>query len=159
MEAGVEKIPRADKELLIRAGNLPDDTKENRRIRKEAIADARLALRCKKAAAKYYPEGIRAFDEDKLNRLYAKEKALTEKKAVLLKDRGGKAEIKAVSAELTAVSGEIKSMQAEYRRYMESTKVYHDAKKLLTQADNYSKFSELDLRYEEFARMKTEKTE
>ena len=159
VEAGVEKIPRADKELLIRAGNLPDDTKENRRIRKEAIADARLALRCKKAAAKYYPEGIRAFDEDKLNRLYAKEKALTEKKAVLLKDRGGKAEIKAVSAELTAVSGEIKSMQAEYRRYMESTKVYHDAKKLLTQADNYSKFSELDLRYEEFARMKTEKTE
>ena len=32
---------------------------------------------------------------------------------------------------------------------MESTKVFHEAKKRLSQAENYAKFSELDLRYSE----------
>ena len=53
--------------------------------------------------------------------------------------------------ELDAASKEIRSMHDEYQRYMESTKVFHEAKKLLTQADNYARFGELDLRYSALA--------
>ncbi len=154
-DAGLERSASASREQLARAKALPDDTKENRKIRKEAVADARLALRCQKAAAKYYPDGIAPFDEERLNRLYFEEKTLTEKKAALLKEKGGKEEIKAVSAELDAVSKAIRSMHDEYQRYMESTKVFHEAKKLLAQADNYARFGELDLRYTALAQTQT----
>lgn len=148
-DMGIAGIPSMTGEQLNLAKALPDDTKENRRIRKEAIADAKLALRCKKAAAKYFPDGIPAFEEETLDRLYKEEKSLTEKKAALLKEEGSKEEIKAVSAGLNRVSKEIRNLHGEYQRYMESTKVFHEAKKRLSQAENYAKFSELDLRYSE----------
>ena len=85
-DMGIAGIPSMTGEQLNLAKALPDDTKENRRIRKEAIADAKLALRCKKAAAKYFPDGIPAFEEETLDRLYKEEKSLTEKKAALLKE-------------------------------------------------------------------------
>ena len=148
-DMGVSGILSITGEQLLRAKALPDDTKENRQIRKTAIADAKLALRSKKAAAKYFPDGISVFEEETLDRLYKEEITLTEKKAALLKEKGRKEEIKAVSDDLNRISKEIKNMHGEYRRYMESTKVFHEAKKLLSQAENYAKFSELDLRYSE----------
>jgi NADH dehydrogenase/NADH:ubiquinone oxidoreductase subunit G len=145
--AGVQNIPNVSTALLAEAKALPNDTKENRAIRKDAVSGARLALRCKKAAAKYYPNGIAPFDEVRLNRLYADEQRLTEKKAALLREKGGKAQTAEISAELGRIAAEIKAMHAEYGRYMESTKVFHDAKKLIAQAENYARFGELDQRY------------
>ena len=108
------------------------------------MADARLALRCKKAALKFYPDGIAPFDEARLNDLYYTEKTLQEKKAALLREKADKREIADVSARLDAAAAEIKALQEEYRRYAESTKAYHEAKKYLTQAANYARFGELD---------------
>ena len=43
---------------------LPNGTKEEREERKQAIADARLALRSRKAAEKYFPQGLTQVQED-----------------------------------------------------------------------------------------------
>ena len=147
-EKGLEGILRIDDGILAKARSMPADTPEQRRIRKEAIADAGLAKRSKKAAEKYYPGGVTEFDEDALSMLYEKEKALTERKAELLKKKADKAELKAVSDGLRAITDEIKASHENYRRYTESTKVFREAVKYITQAENYSRFGELDSLYE-----------
>ncbi len=143
-ERGIEGILHTDEALLTEAMALPAGTPEEKLIRKEAVADARLALRCKKSAQKYYPNGIAPFDEARLNDLYYTEKTLQEKKAALLREKADKREIADVSARLDAAAADIKAQQEEYRRYAESTKAYHEAKKYLAQAENYARFGELD---------------
>ena len=145
---GIAGISAADASVLEKAQALPADSPDDRLIRKEAIADAKLTLRCKKAALKYYPDGIEAFDEAALNALYAEETALGEQKAALLKAKAGKQEVAAVSAQLRDVGQKIKTKHEEYQHFMESTKVYHDAQKYITQAKNYARFGELDDAYD-----------
>ncbi len=145
--AGINGISNMSKHQLEKAKNLPKNTKEEKVIRKEAIADAKLANRCKKAAQKYYTDGIRPFDEDKLNALYEKEKELTERKSALLKAKGEKDEIAELSSKLKSFSKEIKLMQQEYQHFSESTKVYFEAKKYIEQAENYARFGEIDTMY------------
>ena len=58
--------------------------------------------------------------------------------------RSAKKEISDISAALKTVSVQIKALQQEYQHYNESTKVYHDAVKYITQAQNYERFGELD---------------
>ena len=143
-EQGLAGVPKTSDEAVARAKALPADTPERRLIRREAIADAGLALRCKKAAAKYYPNGIVPFDEKGLNALYVEEKALEEKKAALLKEKADKTEVAAITAEIRANARKIKEKHEEYQRFMESAKVVREARKFLTQAENYSRFGELD---------------
>ncbi len=148
VRGGFGGIPAADGGLVEAAKALPNGTPEERAVRKEAVADARLALRCKKAAQKYYPGGIVEFDEDALKALYQTEKELGERKAALLKNRAAKTELAEVSAELGRTAKKIKAMHEEYRHYAESTKVYHEAKKYIAQAGNYARFGELDSAFE-----------
>ena len=145
---GIGGVAGTEADVLAAARALPAATPDERLIRKEAIADAKLALRCKKAALKYYPQGITAFDEGALNALYEKEKTLGEKKAALLKEKAGRREIAAVAAQLQAVEREIKTAHEEYQHFMESTKVVHEAQKFITQAKNYARFGELDSAYD-----------
>ena len=147
-ETGIEGVEKTDAGVLAAATALPSDTHQDRLIRKEAIADARLALRCKKAAAKYYPDGIREFDEARLTDLYETEKSLQEQKAALLKQKADKREIADLSAKLREAAAAIKALQEEYQHYLESTKVLHEAKKYVAQADNYARFGELDDMYQ-----------
>ncbi|MBR5409583.1 MAG: MFS transporter [Clostridia bacterium] len=143
-EAGIEGVDKTEPGVLNEAKLLPSGTPQEKLIRKEAIADAKLALRCKKAAAKYYPDGVTPFDEEKLNDLFEREKSLQEEKAALLKQKAGKEEISSVSAQLREAARNIKALQEEYQHYLESTKVWHEAKKYVTQAENYERFGELD---------------
>ncbi|MBO4342051.1 MAG: MFS transporter, partial [Clostridia bacterium] len=113
IEAGVAGIPGVTADALAAAKALPKGTKDEREIRKQEIADAKLALRCKKAALKYYAGNIPEFNEEKLNSLYEEEKALTEKKSALLKSKSGKDEIAAVSEHLSETSKAIKEMHTE----------------------------------------------
>lgn len=149
--AGIAGIEATDPGILAAARALPNDTPQARQIRKDAVADAKLALRCKKAATKYYPGGITAFDEARLNALYETEEALQAQKAGLLKQKADRREIAAVSAKLRETGAAVKAAQEEYRRYLESTKVWHEAKKYLAQAENYARFGELDEIYQSAA--------
>ncbi|MCR5150722.1 MAG: MFS transporter [Clostridiales bacterium] len=140
--AGVEGIFDISNSILEEAKSLPSGTNQERLIRKEKIASAKLALRCKKAALKYYPDGLTVFDETQLNELYEEEKSLAEKKNALLREKAVKAKINGVIASQKAVTRNIKTQQKKYQQYLESTKILRDAQKNIKQAENYKKFAE-----------------
>lgn len=145
---GVAGVTEASETALREARALPASNPEERAARKEAVADAKLELRCRKAALKYYPQGLEAFDEHTLSAMYEREKALGEEKAALLKSKAEAAKIAAVNAELKTLSRGIKETQQTYQKYMECTKALRDAQKYLTQAQNYARFGELDSRFD-----------
>ena len=149
-EAGLPGIAKASEDDLLAAKALPNETKEERHIRKQAVEDAKLALRCRKAALAYYPDGVPAFDEAKLQTLYEKEAALAEEKRSLL-SLGERAKLKTVSAEQKALTKQIKAATLEHQHFAESTKVLTEANKFLTQAACYEKFGELHSRYQQVA--------
>ncbi len=144
---GVEGIAMLTYESVARAKALPNTTKEERAIRKEAIADAQLGMRSQKAMAKYYPNGIVMFDENELNSLYDYETQLAQQKSKHLKEKADKSQIKAITDEQNAVATKIKKLSQEHQNFVESTKVYFEAKKFIEQAENYARFGELDTKY------------
>ena len=146
---GLEGIISITPESVENARSLPAATPEEREIRKNAIADAKLGLRSCKAMAKYYPDGIKEFDEAEFDALCIKENELAEKKTAMLKEKASKTEIAKISAEQAEVSKRIKEMNEEHQHFVQSTSVYHKAKKYIEQAENYAKFGELDSIYSE----------
>ena len=146
---GIEGIISITPESVENARAMPAATPEEREIRKNAIADAKLGLRSCKAMAKYYPDGIKEFDEAEFDALCIKENELAEKKTAMLKEKAPKMEIAKISAEQAEVSKRIKEMNEEHQHFVQSTSVYHKAKKYIEQAENYAKFGELDSIYSE----------
>ena len=146
---GIEGIISITSESLEKAKALPSGTREEKEIRKNAIADAKLGLRSRKAMAKYYPDGIREFDEAEFDALCIKENELAQEKTDLLKAKAPKDEIKKISAEQAEVSGRINALNEEHQQFVRSTSVYHKAKKFIEQAENYARFGELDTKYSE----------
>lgn len=146
---GLSGIAKTSEDALAAALAMPTETKEERAIRKQAVSDAKLGLRCRKAAISYYPDGVPSFDEQKLDALYEKEAALAEEKRNLLSSGKNRAKLKTVSAEQKTLAKEIKAATVEHRHFAESTKVVTEAKKYLTQAACYEKFGELHSRYQE----------
>lgn len=157
VEKGIYGIADADDSILQMAIELPANTKEEKQLKKEAVADAKSVIRCKKETLKRYPEGITVFDEDEFNKAYDANKQLSEKKVELMKqisaakkEKSGdlaslNAELKQISAELSKNAAEIAVMDKEYERYAICTKAYNDSVKLLKQAANYAKFRELEV--------------
>ncbi len=146
---GIEGIVSLTQEDLEKAKAMPAATHSERAARKQAVADAKLGLRSKKACMKYYPEGIKAFDVDALHAMEKEENELDEKKAQMLREKAGKDEIAAVAARQKEILARIKEQTQEYQRFIESTMVYSEAKKYITQAENYARFGELDSLYSE----------
>jgi hypothetical protein len=145
---GTNGILSFSEDTLVSAKALPKGTKEERALRKAAVADAKLGLRSKKAALRYYPNGIAAFDADGFRRLEEEEKALAERKAALLKAKAGKDEIAEADSRHRDVLRQIEALETEYQHYSESTKAYTEAKKYVTQAENYARFGELAEKYQ-----------
>ena len=145
---GTNGILSITEDSLSAAKALPGGTKEERALRKEAVADAKLGLRSKKAALRYYPNGIAEFDAEGFRRLEEEEKALAERKASLLKAKAGKDEIAEADRRHKDALRQIEALETEYQHYSESTKVYTEAKKYVTQAENYARFGELAEKYQ-----------
>ncbi len=131
-----------DRRVLDYAKALPAGTQTEREIRRQAIADARLALRSLKAAKKYYPDGIKTFDAELFDRLCARENELEQTKTELLRQKAPKDEIKRLSLEQAQTEKKIKAMTLEHQRYADSVKAYTDAEKYVSQAENYARFGQ-----------------
>ncbi len=144
---GIEGIISITADSVETAKALPAGTPEEKEIRKNAVADAKLGLRSCKAMAKFYPDGIKEFDEAEFDALCIKENELAEKKTAMLKEKAPKDEIKKISAEQAEVSKRINELNEEHQHFVQSTGVYHKAKKYIEQAENYAKFGELDSKY------------
>ena len=149
VERGLSGICSVTQQALLDAKALPDGTKEEREERKQAIADARLALRSRKAAEKYFPQGLTQVQEDELHALYEKEASLNEQRRALLANGGAKSELKQLSAQQKELNKQIKAATVRYQHFTESAKVYTEAKKYLAQAACYEKFGALHSRMQE----------
>ncbi len=158
--AGLEGIKNASPEELKAAKALKADTSEAKQIRKDAVENAKLRLRCKKAAEKYYPNGVEEFNLAELEAIYEKENELTGKRIELAKeisaDKKAHKNVSAKKTKLAALTKEIEELSAvakkgakQHDNYLSAAKALLDARKLIVQAENYTHFEEIDSMYDE----------
>ncbi|MCR5523911.1 MAG: MFS transporter [Clostridia bacterium] len=156
---GIDGIISITPETLAAARALPQGTADERLIRKDAIEDAKLALRSRKARIRYYGETVTPFDEQGYQMLLAEESDLEKKKRDLLIAGANREEIRRISAQQKEVDTKIKLQAKEYQQFEESVKIYSKSKKLCSQAENYAKFGELLTRYDELSAQKDGETD
>lgn len=165
--AGLDGIASDDmkqlKAELKQVKALPKATEEEKEIRKYKMNFCRTRVTSKKYYNKYYGETSKQFivpDDTKLNELYQAEEQLCEKEDALYKklyeakERKNKAEAKKINQEIASVKEEIKKINKSINEeqnhrlsYTRSAKPYLDARKLLSQAENYTHFEEIRERY------------
>lgn len=165
----IEKV----KAELAAAKALTKETEEKKAIRTYEIEIAKKKISAKKAYDKYFGS-VKEFvepDMEALTALFDKEDALDAKLAELAKEkslarkekdddkvREYAAEIKKLKAESKVLEAESKAMQDEFAKFNRAAKPYNDAKKLLTQEENFKHFDEIAALYDE-AKAKAEEEE
>lgn len=126
--AGIEGIRSADASILAAAKALPKSTHEEREIRSDACAVARLTLNCKKYMRKYY--GDRPVTEPD-EAVYLAAEAMPESS---LQQRIAKKKA-------------IKAFVNEKSQYVRSVKVLLDAKRMLIEKENFAHLDEIREKY------------
>ncbi len=160
--AGYEAIYDYAVSGIREAKALPARTPEEKEYKKTAVSTAKNFVYAKKAAAKYFPNGIKEFDTSIFETLFDKEDKLAEdleatyKKLYAARDRKDKPAVekymqtvKSIRAEQKNVENEIKKATNDNSVYNRAAKPYINAKKLLTQSENYAKFDEIAAMYDE----------
>lgn len=160
--AGYEYIYSFDSSALTQAKLLPKGNEQEKAYRKAEIQRARDTLYAKRVACKYFPDGIVEFDASVFEKLFANEDDLAEKVEAKYQDlyaaRDQKdrdaiaritAELKGLKAEQKRVEKELKAATDANSLYNRAAKPYIDAKKLLTQQENYSHFEEIAAMYDD----------
>lgn len=162
VEMGYDFIYNFDPQAVKRAKALPKATEKEKAYRKAEIQRARDAVFARRTALRKFPDGIQEFDVSVFESLFAREDALNEKIESLYKAyydakkqknqaevNSLKADIKAAKAEKKALDAEIKKAGDENALYTRAAKPYIEAKKLLTQAENYGRFEEIAAMYDD----------
>ena len=162
VEMGYDFIYNFDPQAVKRAKALPKATEKEKAYRKAEIQRARDAVFARRTALRKFPDGIQEFDVSVFESLFAREDALNEKIESLYKAyydakkqknqaevNSLKADIKAAKAEKKVLDAEIKKAGDENALYTRAAKPYIDAKKLLTQAENYDRFEEIAAMYDD----------
>ena len=172
--AGLDHIRNLDlasaRKELAAAKAMPQGNEDEKQLRKFKTQFAKKNISAKKAFDKYYGTVNDFIEPDmaELTALFDKEDAIEEEifELVSLQNTAKKAGEKALVGEYKA---KIKSLQAEKKQVQKDEKVfmdelakfgraaapYNDAKKLLTQQENYSHFDEIAALYDE-AKLKAE---
>ncbi len=143
---------------------MPKETEMEKNRRRAALGLISDLKTARKAAAKYYPDGIVEFDVSRFEKLFkaedrAQEKFIkTAKKLKLAKARGSAGEIKkyneklkAIKKEKLAIAKQIKVATNDNSVYHRAAKPYLDAVKTVRQAENYSRLDEIKMLYEKAA--------
>ncbi len=166
--AGLDGVLATDiseaKAELASAKAMSKTTKEEKDIRKAAIEIAQNRISAVKAVKKYYSNGEK-FEEpdysvleksyDNEDALEAELKALNNSLRDIRKSNGkeayaeAKAKAKELKAELKAARDESKKISDEFANFSRAAKPFNEAKKLLTQSENYEKLDEIAAVYEE----------
>lgn len=154
----------AVKKELKAAKAMPKTTREEKDYRKFDIELCKKKISARKYYDKYYGtvEIFTEPDMEKLTSLFDREDELeaqifelTEEKTAARKEKDKeaenalKAQIKQINAEKKEVQKASKEMMDEFARFNRAAKPYNDAKKLLTQQENYSHFDEIAALYDE----------
>lgn len=158
---------------LQKAKALPKNTEQEKEFRKFEIDLAKKKISAKKAFDKYYGSLNKFVEPDmaELTSLFNEEDAcdvkifeLTEEAALAKKEDDKetaaklKAEIKSLTTQKKELQKKEKVIMDEFAQFNRAAKPYNDAKKLLTQRENYSHFEEIAALYDE-AKIKAEEEE
>lgn len=125
---GYSAIYNADKTIMKSAKAMPKTTAEEREIRNDAITYARLLLNCKKQINKHFPDGtIKEPDGSKLEKAEnMPEKTLSQR---------------------IAKKKAIRKCVNEKSKYVRSAKVMIDAKRMMTEKENFTHIEEIREKY------------
>jgi Na+/melibiose symporter-like transporter len=162
-EKGIEYIKTVDyaqvRNELAAAKKLPKNTPEEREFREFKLELYRSMVSAHKAYKKYYGTSyeITAPDMEAFTALFDKEDEL-DNRIFEANKSGRKAEAKALVSEKKQVQKESKALMDEFAKFNRAAKPYNDAKKFLTQQENYSHFDEIAAMYDE-AKLKAEAEE
>lgn len=160
--AGLSNLVNVEPEVLHTAKALPKNTEEEKLYRKAAIEEARNRLTSKKIILKHFPNGIVEFDASIFDQLFEKEDRLELElenayKALFTakesKDseaiKQAKRNVQKAKLARARVRSEIKEATDKNSLYHRAAKPWLEAKKLLTQEENYKHYDEIAAMYEE----------
>lgn len=149
-------------EVLARAKAMPKKTKVEKEERSAAITSAKNRIYSKKVIETKHNGKIEEFDVSVFESLFEREDKNLEARTALeeqiyaakkAKDQAKVAELKAQVAQLKAekkiIDEDIKKATDQNSYYNRLAKPYVDAKKLITQAENYTHYEEIKAMYEE----------
>lgn len=160
---GILKLNIDDvKAELEKAKAMPKETDDEKAVRKAAIELAKNKISAIKAVKKYYSD-VQKLEQPsfkKLEESFEREDALSaEIKNVntaiadMKKSGNGdvnaaKEKVKKLKAEYNEAKANSKALQDEFANFNRAAKPYNEAKKLLTQSENYQKLDEISAIYE-----------
>lgn len=149
-------------EVLARAKAMPKNTKVEKEERSAAITSAKNRIYSKRVIEEKHGGKIEEFDVSIFESLFEREDKNLEDRTALEeqiytakkeKDSARVAELKAKVEELKAekkvIDADIKKATDENSYYNRLAKPYVDAKKMITQAENYTHYEEIKSMYEE----------
>ena len=148
-------------EVLKQARSMPKTDKEAKKERTAAIESAKNRIYSKKEIESKHDGRIEPFDVSVFESMFEREdnnlaaRTELEEKISAAKKRKDSAEVAALKAQLQRLKAEKKVIDAEIKKatdensyYNKLAKPYIDAKKLLTQAENYRHYEEIKEHYE-----------
>ncbi|MCR4563207.1 MAG: MFS transporter [Clostridiales bacterium] len=174
-EFGIEKLDRA--KAIVDSGlngyldsftvtkaeakALPKATEFQKERRRDALIQISNIKAARKAMKKYYPDGVTVFDssifetlfkaeDDANNELFATANALK-----TARENGDKASVNALKSKMkeiqlkqAKIKGEIKKATNENSLYYRAAKPFIDAKRIISQCENYKHFEEIEKLYD-----------
>ena len=159
---GLQGIFSVSSTVLKDAKALPKSTAEEKLIRDDAIETAKNMKLGKKCALRSFPNGIPEYDSSIFSVLFDKANALElelsnlYKEKYIAKDTKNKeklsqteAKIKELKAEKALNEKAIKEENKKSSLYNRAAKPYLDAKKLISQAENYKHLADIEELYDE----------
>lgn len=162
--AGLSGVLTVDDGVLAAAKALPKPKNDalQKQIRKDTMEEAKVLLRGKHTALKYYPDGVpeydisvfkTLFDEadrlDEQRRLTFMELAVAREKRDSVKIDALHARLKRIAAEKKESERKIKKENEAYSVWNRSVKAYTDAAKLIAQERDYDRFDEVEALYDD----------
>lgn len=169
--AGFDHIFSVSKADLAAAKVLSTATESDKEYRKAEITRIKECLYAQKVAKKHFSNGIEEFDSTEFDKLFEQEDAINEKidNAYKAFYQARDSKNKAAAQEATAFIKELKVQAKDVEKalkkatddnavYNRAAKPYLDAKKLVTMAENYTHYDEIDAMYDE-AKVRFEEAE
>lgn len=146
------------------AKKMPNNTESEKAIRKAAVEIAKEKLSSIKAIKKYYPNTSELVQPDyalleqkyeTMDLIEAEIKTLNDSLKAIKKSKDTKklndtkASVETLRTQLKSVASEAKALSDESAKFARAAKSYNDAKKLITQSENYEKLDEISAIYDE----------
>ncbi len=155
--AGLEGFLDADLPTMTDLKNMPNGTKEEKQRRRIVIGHIKDIRDAKKAAKKFFPDGIKKFDIAVLEALF-EEETKTENELLSLskemkkaKEEGKTDKVADINAQMQSlrnrksqIKADIKKAETDYSNYCRAAKPYLDAIKTIKQAENYGRLDEIE---------------